>query len=73
MGEVMPPQNGWEEWKNHVLMELKRQNDLMEGIFAKLNRLSEEIAALKVKAGVWGLLGGAIPVLVSLCIYIILK
>ena len=32
----------------------------------QLGEIKSEIAALKVKAGVWGLLGGLIPVLVGM-------
>ncbi len=45
----------------------------MERHFEKVNdRLTDvriEIAKLKVKAGIWGVIGGAVPVLIMLAIY----
>lgn len=52
--------NGWEKWENHILAELKRQNDLISKIFDKLDRMNGDIVALKVKAGFWGVIGGGI-------------
>ena len=57
--------NGWDKWGAHVLSELSRQNDLIEGLRTELTSMSmqvcAEISALKVKSGVWGLVGGLIP------------
>jgi len=64
-------QNGWDEWRNHVLSELKRQNELIEKIYSKIEGLGEDMSALKVKAGVWGLAGGLIPVLIALGVWFI--
>ncbi|MCL4305062.1 hypothetical protein KJZ99_04060 [bacterium] len=48
---MMPPNdystNGWGEWKNHVLIEIKRLADNQEA-------MREDIIALKTKAAVWG-------------------
>ena len=54
-------------------MMTQRERDWIEGHFGKLNdRLTEvriEIAKLKIKAGIWGIIGGAIPVLIIIGIY----
>lgn len=48
---MIPPRdnysNGWAEWKNHVLIEIKRLADNQEA-------MREDIIALKTKAAVWG-------------------
>lgn len=71
----MPPFDGnsWDEWRNHILKELERHNESTEAIFTKLNRLAEDISALKVKAGIWGAVGGAIPVAIAFGIYFLTK
>jgi len=64
--------NGWNEYAKHVLKELERHSawqDRMDEKFAAHQRdmalqhasLQTEIAMLKVKAGVWGAVAGAIP------------
>ena len=67
--------NGWQEWSKHVLAELKRLSDSYDKLDSKFdeqfNKLSVEIAKLKVKAGVWGMLGGALPVVIGLLIWLL--
>jgi len=70
----MGDNDSWREWSNFVLMELKRTNTQIEDLDKKIEKLKDdqisklkvEIAMLKVKAGIWGVMGGAIPVLVLL-------
>jgi len=64
----MPPEpNGWNEWGKHVLLELER-NDTSHGRIEKaLQTIHTEIAMLKVKSGIWGLIGGTIPVFIMIC------
>jgi len=65
--------NGWSEWSRHVLAELERLNDHVKGLEDKIDGMKDDwhqeivkiqvdLAMLQVKAGVWGLLAGAIPV-----------
>ena len=63
------PDNGWHEWSKYVLKELERMNKWMGEIQRTCNAQRVDIATLKVKAGVWGLLGGLIPVLILLLVY----
>jgi len=66
--DVDEPTNGWREWGKHVLSELERnERDHTELKNSQVLILSE-IAALKVKSGMWGAVGGAIPVIVALAI-----
>ncbi len=57
----MPPtdNNSWTEWRQHVLITLTALTEKMDSV-------STDVAQLKVKAGIWGLLGGAIPVVIAL-------
>lgn len=64
--------NGWGEWSKFVLKELERLNTCIGHIDEEMKRVSVEIAMLKVKSGVWGLIGGCIPIVISL-VYFWLK
>lgn len=59
-------ENGWQEWSNHVLAELRRQNEWLASIQRTMNDINVEIAVLKVKAGVWGATGGLLVALTAL-------
>jgi len=61
----MPP-NGWQEWSKFVLKELKRLSDAFEKLSEKASKSEAEIAMLKVKSGVYGLVGGAVLVVIFL-------
>ncbi len=63
--------NGWREWSKYVLKELERNNADHDKILAKMTTIEGEIVALKVKAGMWGLMGGAIPVIVAMLMRVI--
>ena len=65
--------NGWSEWSKYVLAELKRLDNSCACLEKDLQAANLEIAILKVKAGIWGVLGGAIPVIIGLAIYFIHK
>jgi len=64
----MAPGNGWEEWKEYVLAELKRQAHAQESSTEVQRAILVEIAGLKAKSTVWGVIGGSIPVLVAILI-----
>lgn len=68
---MAPPDSntdGWNEWRNHVLKELERLQDWMGKVSKEQRRLSDEVATLKVKATLWGLTGGLIPVVVMIAV-----
>lgn len=66
----MSDPDSWASWSRFVLAEMKRLNqhlDQIEEQIASLrnNQLAQlklEIAMLKVKSGVWGIMGGAVPI-----------
>jgi len=60
--------NGWKEWSKYVLKELERLNDNCKEYDAAQKKTLVDIAMLKVKAGIWGVIGGAIPVAIGLVI-----
>lgn len=59
--------NGFDQWKNYIIKELER----LLVIEDKVDLLNIEIAKLKVKSGIWGILGGSVPVVLALTIYLI--
>lgn len=67
--------NGWEEWQRHVLSELKRLNGCWEQQAKKTTQLlvgmTELKTQFKIKSGIWGALGGIIPILALGLIYLI--
>lgn len=71
----MAGENGWNEWSRHVLAELKRLSDGQDRYQEKTDlafmELKVEIAKLKVKSGIWGLMGGAIPVGIGLLVWLL--
>jgi hypothetical protein len=66
----------WQQWSKFVLAEMKRLHEQIESLDRKIDGLKDEqisqlkveIAMLKVKSGVWGLIGGLIPVAVILIV-----
>jgi len=72
MSEPLP--NGWNEWSRHVLAELVRLDQCYKEIREDSEKrdkervkevvcLKTEMAALQVKAGLWGAVGAAIPII----------
>lgn len=66
-----PEQDGWTEWSKYVLKELERLNGCYEGLRMDVNAISTEIATLKVKAGIWGLVGATIPAIAVILMQIV--
>lgn len=67
------PTNGWEVWGRHVLEELKRLNKCYETLQHDVGKIKGEVEGLKVKAGVWGVIGGGIPILITIAIWFFIK
>ena len=57
-------ENGWNEWSKYVLASV-------DEIKTDVKKLVTDVATLKVKSGVWGVVGGAIPVLILIGVYLI--
>jgi len=52
----------WSDYEKLVLNELERHNNLIEHIRKDVGFIYSEIAGLKVKSGLWGMVGAAIPI-----------
>ena len=80
--------NGWSEWQNHVLAELRRlsggidilikhNDDDHKEIRACISEHKEEtaaeLAAIKVKSGIWGLIAGLIPAVGALIYFLLAR
>ena len=69
--DEVPQVNGWNEWSNFVLEALKENRADHERILEKMDSardeikgIDKELAVMRVKAGMWGALAGAIPGLI---------
>jgi len=63
----------WQQWSRYVLKELERLNECYEKLDNKVNNIANDISILKVKAGIWGLIGAAIPVTVMIILQYVKK
>lgn len=61
--------NGWDQWAKYVLHELERLDKCISSTKKEMTSVRIEIASLRVKAGVWGMAGAAIPVAIALAIH----
>lgn len=61
------------EDRSHILAELKRLNKGIERLEERLGVMTVDITQLKMKAGIWGLTGGMIPVAIMLAIQFVGK
>lgn len=66
--------NGWSEWSNKVLSDLRQFRDDIKEIYEIINDLKIEVAVAKAKAALWGAIAGLIisPILSGI-IYVIVK
>jgi hypothetical protein len=58
--------DSWGEYRRLVLSELERVDRSIRALHADVTTIKSEVTALKIKSGVWGLLGGLIPVVVAI-------
>ena len=58
----MGDNENWDQMRALIVSELERLNTCYDTLTAQNISILIEIAVLKVKAGLWGLIGGAIPV-----------
>ena len=59
----------WNEDRKFVLESLKTMKQAQSEHGETLGHIREAVAALRVKAGLWGLLGGLIPVVIALSLW----
>jgi len=65
----MAEDNGWSRYEKMVMEKLDDHDDKFNGIENKLTQIQVDIATLKVKAGVWGGIGGLIPVIIAIVMF----
>lgn len=63
----------WHAYRKLILHELSDIADVLERIENRINALELGVNALKIKAGVWGLIAGAIPSLTVIIILLLEK
>ena len=67
--ELMADDNGWSKYEKMVIEKLDDHDDKFNGIENKLTQIQVDIATLKVKAGVWGGIGGLIPAVIAIVMF----
>ena len=67
--ELMAEDNGWSKYEKMVIDKLDDHDDKFNGIENKLTQIQVDIATLKVKAGVWGGIGGLIPAVIAIVMF----
>ena len=67
--ELMADDNGWSKYEKMVIEKLDDHDDKFNGIEDKLTQIQVDIATLKVKAGVWGGIGGLIPAVIAIFMF----
>ena len=65
----MAEDNGWSKYEKMVIDKLDDHDDKFSGIEVKLTQIQVDIATLKVKAGVWGGIGGLIPAIIAIVMF----
>ncbi len=65
--------DGWTKWSQYVLKELESLNEYNKSFDKRLRNIETGLASLKtefkVKSGIYGLVGSAIPVVIGLGIW----
>lgn len=61
--ELIERREEWYLYQKLVLAELERHSKLLTDSALQIAELKVQIAMLQVKAGVWGALGGMLPVI----------
>lgn len=71
MDEDKITSNGWNEYEKLVLHELQEHTKELEKLRDDIRKIHIDLAGLKVKSGVWGLIAGSIPVIITLILKIL--
>ena len=58
--------NGWQEYQRLVLHELASLRTDLASLSKAQGDIKVELGMLKVKSGLWGLLGGFVPVAIAI-------
>jgi len=66
---MAPNGDDWPTWSKYVVEELKDNKKWHEKHSEKLTLVRIDIRELKLKCGVWGVVGGAIPVAIGFAVW----
>lgn len=56
----------WIQYRKLILSDLERHEELLEKILIQVNKTRTEVALLQLRAGLWGLAAGCLPVIMLL-------
>lgn len=65
--------NGWDRYQKLVLAKLEDHDKLLGNISSELTNIKVELGQLRVKAGVWGAIGAAIPTIAAVLFILLSK
>lgn len=63
--DSMPPYGGWPEYRRLILAELEGIKEQLKEIHENIRRIELDLLTLKLKAGMWGAIAGALPALIT--------
>lgn len=63
----------WREYRKLILKQLEDLTDAVKETQEEVSSMRSEISMLKVKSGVWGALGAAVPILIAMVIWLLTK
>ena len=64
----MADTSDWATSERYVTRELERLSRTLERLEHEIQSLRGDVSALNVKAGIWGALGGAVPVVIAIAL-----
>jgi predicted lipase len=59
----------WHENRKLVIDCIERHQSCIKDLYEKVSDIKTEIAVLKIKASIWGLLGGAITIAITMGVW----
>lgn len=69
----MPPDdNGWDEYRKFVLSKLDDHDGLLRDIHKLQRGALIQLASLKVRASLWGLAAGSVPVFLTIAVWLLI-
>ena len=63
----------WKEYRRMVMSKLEEMRIEIKALKKNIEKLHDDVIMLKVKSGVWGTMGGAIPALIIVILYLVFK
>lgn len=69
--EIDPRDRDWDAYRLLVITSLTALQSDMQSLRNEMYSMSGKIQSLEVKAGVWGLIAGAVPTLIAIVFLVI--